>query len=214
MEGDLQQLMDRIKNDAVEAGRQEAEALLAQARNQAALLVRQAEEQARVRLEKAEQEAVRYTERSRQTLTQAARDVLITVGRGVEDVLSDLAADAAAQSLNPETLSAMLVKLAEAYAAQGGRETKLEVLLSEADAAQVVQIFKQKYQATLTQGLTLRAGGGIIKGFQVRVAGEQVYHDFTQEAVAEALTHFLRPHLAEIVTRAAKVASGGTEAKL
>ena len=41
---------------------------------------------------------------------------------------------------------------------------------------------------------------------------EQVSHDFTKPAIADALSNFLRPHLAEIVHRAARGASDGDKA--
>jgi V/A-type H+-transporting ATPase subunit E len=40
----------------------------------------------------------------------------------------------------------------------------------------------------------------------VSFTDDHVYLDFTQEAIAEALTAFLRPKLAEIVGRVAKKA--------
>ena len=204
MDGELQQLIDRIKKDAVDAGRQESAALLAQAREEAALVVREAEARARGLVEKAERDAHLFTERGQQTLQQAARDLLITVGRGVEDILSSLAAEAADQALTPDTVAQMLVKLAGAFAAAGGREARIEVLLSADEQAALVTHFRQLYQQELAAGLTLRVDPGITKGFKVRAEGQQVLHDYTSEAIAEALSHFLRPHLAEIVTRVAR----------
>jgi V/A-type H+-transporting ATPase subunit E len=204
MDGELQQLIDRIKKDAVEAGRQESEALLVQAREEAAHLVRAAEARARALHEQAEREAHLFTERGQQTLQQAARDLLITVGRGVEDILSSLAAEAAEQALTPDTVAQMLVKLAGAFAANGGREARIEVLLSAEDQAALVTHFRQLYQKELAAGLTLRVDPSIVKGFKVRAEGQQVLHDYTSEAIAEALSRFLRPHLAEIVTRVAR----------
>ena len=44
----------------------------------------------------------------------------------------------------------------------------------------------------------------IFKGFKVSFVDDHVYHDFTKEAIAESLTNFLRPQLAEIVHRVAQ----------
>ena len=45
---------------------------------------------------------------------------------------------------------------------------------------------------------------GIFKGFRVGRKGGQVFHDFTQEAIADSLATFLRPELGEIVKQAAR----------
>jgi V/A-type H+-transporting ATPase subunit E len=56
----------------------------------------------------------------------------------------------------------------------------------------------------MSKGLELHVDNEILKGFKVSFADDHVYLDFTQEAIAEALTTFLRPKLAEIVGRVAK----------
>jgi len=43
----------------------------------------------------------------------------------------------------------------------------------------------------------------VFKGFRVGAKGGQVFHDFTKEAIAESLAHFLRPELGQIVKKAA-----------
>ena len=211
MADELQGLIDRIKTEAVGAGEKQATELVAQARTKAAAIVREAEDKARATLEKADQDARQFAERGRQTLTQASRDLLISVGRGVENILSDLADTAVGAALAPDTMAEMLVKLAGAYARQGGRESRIEVLLSEKDRQQLVDLMKQKYHQQLGQGLTLHADNNVFSGFKVRLQGESVLHDFTREAIAEALSNFLRPHLAEIVTRATQ--AGGPAEK-
>lgn len=207
MDGELQQLIERIKKDAVDAGRQEAEALLVEARAQAALLVREAEQKAATLVEQAEQESKRFAERSQHTLQQASRDLLITIGKGVESILADLAIEAATEALGPDTVSEMLVRIAAAYPAAAGREVRIEAFLNPADQAAVVEHFRKRYGQALSKGLTLHPQGDVVKGFRLRVEGQRVLHDFTREAIAEALSNFLRPHLAEIVTRAARGAS-------
>ena len=208
MAEELQHLIDRIQKEAVDTAEKQSEQLIAQAKQKAAAMVKEAEEKARTTLEKADNDAKAYTERSIKTLNQAARDLLITVGQGIENVLADIVDETVEQALTIDAMKEMLVKVVEAYVAKGGTESRLEVLVSQKDQQEIVRFFESRYRQKLGQGLQLRAENEVFKGFKVSFAGGRVYHDFTKEAIAESLTNFLRPHLAEIVHRVAHENSG------
>lgn len=204
MAEELQHLIERIQREAVDTGEKQATQLVTQAREKAAALVREAELKAQAHLQKAEQDAQQYTQRSLQTLQQASRDLLITVGQGVENIVAKLALGAVDKALTPDTVRDMLVKMAEAYMSHGERDRKIEVLLSPADQQKLVAFFKDRYREQLAQGLVIQGDERVFKGFQVSFDGGRVKHQFTPEAIAEALSNFLRPHLAEIVYQVAR----------
>lgn len=207
MPEELQHLIERIQREAVDTGEQQAAQIVAKAREQAAALVRDAETKAASNLARAEQEAQQFTERSLQTLRQASRDLLISVGQGVENILGNLAVEAAGEALTIETVQQMLVKLSEAYVGRSDRERRIEVLLSPVEQARLVAFFKDRYHDRLQHGIEIRGDERVLKGFKVSFDSGHLTHNFTQEAIAEALANFLRPHLADIVYQVAR--SGG-----
>ncbi len=144
-----------------------------------------------------------------QPLRPAARDLLITVRQGVENIVSNLAAGAAEGALNFETVQEMLVKLAENYVGRTDRERRIELMVSPQDQARLINFFKDKDHDKLQQGLVIQGDERIFKGFKVQLADGHVTHNFTPEAIAEALSNFLRPHLADIVYQVAR--EGGTQ---
>lgn len=209
MAEELQHLIERIQREAVDTGEQEATRIVARAQEKAAALVRDAEQQAAARLEKAEQDAKQFTERSLQTLRQASRDLLITVGQGVENIVGRLAVEAAQEALTISTVQQMLVKLAEAYVGRSDRDRRIDVLLNPAEQAQLVAFFKDRYHDALQSGIEIRGDERVLKGFRVSFDAGHLTHNFTQEAIAEALANFLRPHLAEIVYQVAREGGKG-----
>lgn len=204
MAEELQHLIERIQRDAVDTGEQQAAQLVAQAKDKAAALVKEAEARAQALVQKAEQDAQQYTERSKQTLQQASRDLLISVGQGVDQIFSKLLVQEAAQALTPETMRDMLAKMADAYHQSG----PVEVLVNPQDQAKLVALLKERLKAQMEKGLTVRGDERVLKGFQVSLSGGRVKHQFTPEAIAEALSSFLRPQLAEIVYQAARQGGG------
>lgn len=213
MAEELQPLLEQIRAEGIEKARKEADELLHQAKEKAARMVREAEEQAKKHLAKAESDAQVYTQRSIQSLEQAARDVLITVGQGIENILSTIVAQATDEALRIEVLEQMLVKMAQSCAEHHG-ETRIEMLISPDDQRELVRFFAEKYREKMVHGIELHVDNEVLKGFKVSFSDDHVYLDFTRDAIAEALTSFLRPKLGELVSRVAKEASAnGGEAE-
>lgn len=203
MAEELQHLIDRIQKEAVDEGQKKADKLVSQARDKAAKIVEDAENEAQAKLEKADKDSEVYEERSKKALEQAARDLLITVGQGVENILKDLVGESLDEALDIEVLQEMLVKIAAANAESPNKD-QIEFLVSKEDQDQLVKFFADRYRKKMVKGIEIHTENEILKGFKVSLEAGRVYQDFTKEAIAEALTNFLRPHLAEIVTRVAK----------
>ena len=144
MAEELQPLLEQIRKEGVEKAQKEASDILAQAKEKAAQMVRDAETKAKELVVKAEADAEIYTQRSTATLKQAARDVLITVGQGIENIIAELVSESTNEALKIEVLEQMMVKMAEACAAHHG-ETRIELLISEADQKEMVKFFADKY---------------------------------------------------------------------
>lgn len=204
MADELQHLIERIRKEGVENAEREAEKIVGGAREKAAELVREAEEKAREIIEKGRKDAQMHAEAGQRTLEQAARDLIITVGAGVEDIINDLAAKSVGESLDIGFLRDVLGRIIDRYYEQGASESRIEVLASASDQQQLIEFFRSRYQSRLGESLTLLPDHEIVSGFRIRADGDRVTHEFTQEAIADALGAFLRPHLSEIVHRAAR----------
>ena len=215
MAEELQHLIDRIQKEAVQAAEDKAGHILSQAKEKAAAMVRDAETKAKTSLAKADKDAEAFTERSMKALEQAARDLLISVGQGVENILRDIVDESVDKALTLDVLKQMLVKMAEAYASRQGDESRIELLISEQDQKELIQFFADQYKAKMLHGVEVHVDSTVFKGFKVSFVDSHVYHDFSKEAIAESLVSFLRPQLAEIVHRVARKESqtdknGGT----
>ncbi len=198
MAEELQSLLERIQTEAVDTATKKADEIVAKAREKAAAVVKEAEDKARQQLAQADQDAKAFAERSRKTLEQAARDLLITIGQGVNQIFARLVAESVDHGLTPDAMKTMLVKVVEAM---GGDKEGAQVVVSVSPKEQqaVAQFFLNKFKHAAQKGLEVQADNEIFKGFRVTVKGENAFVDYTSEAIAESLMNFLRPQLAEIV---------------
>lgn len=204
MAEELQHLIERIQREAVDTGEQQAAKIVAQAREKAAALIKEAEVKAATIVEKSEVDARLFTQRGEQALAQSARDLLITVGRGVERIFEQLVERTTDQHLDAQALQPVLARIMEAYAKDGGHARDLEVLISETDQQTLTDFFKQQFADELAKGLKVTVDPRTGKGFKVRRHDRHIEHDFTREAIAEAVSAFLRPVLAETVYKVSR----------
>lgn len=209
MEEQLQGLLDRIRKDGVEKAEAEAEQIVADARAEAARIVEEARREAADHLNRAERDAEVFMERSTTTLEQSGRDFLLQLRSAIERVLRESAREAVGEALTPDTMAGMLERMAEAYAKKDFNESRVEVLLGEQDREAFVDTVFDKYRDLLGEGLEIRTDDRLHKGFKVRFLDYRLYHDFTLEAIAEALAGLLKPPLDRIVARAAEDEAGG-----
>lgn len=197
MAEDLQYLIDRIQKDAIDKADNEATSILAAAKEKATLIIKEAEAQAKAKLEQADKEAIVYTERSERALEQSARDILITVGKSLEKMILDLLALQVDKSLSEDTIKELLLTLAKNYTSD------VQVALSEADAKKLTSFIMGEFKKQINSGVQVESDSAVRFGFRVKLDGGKVSHEFTNEAMADALSALLRPQLAKVVTKAA-----------
>ena len=106
----FEHLIERIQTEAIDKADAEAEQLVAQARQQAAHILREAQAAAANLTATAEHQAATYTEQSTRTLEQAARNLLMSVGDGVQAILNDLVRGAVAEALEINTLRELITR--------------------------------------------------------------------------------------------------------
>lgn len=199
----LSSLVERLRVDGVEAGRAEAEALLAAARQEAARLLEEAQAQAEAILQEARTQAEARRRRDEAALAQAARDILLLTRERLHALLEGVAGMELRQAMSPELLARLLEHLAEACARQP-RDIRLEALLSPADREALTDYLLDKFRTHCLGGVHLATEEGMFHGFHLRSREGKVSLDFTAPALASAMAELVDPRLAALLDAAAK----------
>ncbi len=198
MAEDLQNLIERIQKEAVNKADEKSSAIIAKANEEASRILENAKAEAAAVLEKADKDSAAYAERSERAIQQAARDVLISVGRRIEKMISEILSREVEKNLSENTIKEMLLVLAKNYS------TDTELVFSEADKAKLSSFAVGEFAKALGKGVKVESDSGIKFGFRVKVDDGKVSHEFTSEEIAAALSSMVRPELARIVSEAAQ----------
>jgi V/A-type H+-transporting ATPase subunit E len=202
MEIQLQELLDRIKRDGVEAARAEAARIIATAEARAKELLAEAERQARTTLDRAAADARRMEEAGRAALSQASRDLLLGFRDQLRSLLDALIRADTAAGYGPEVLSEVIPAVVKALAQSGTED--LAVLVPPAMLAKLDARMISRLAAELTKGVELRPSPALDAGFRVSAKDGSAYVDFSAEALAELLSLHLNARLSQILKDAAR----------
>lgn len=198
MAEDLQYLIDRIQKDAVEKAEAQSASIIAAAKAKAEEIIKNANAEAAAALEKADKDAAVYAERSVRSLEQAARDVLISVGKRFETMVSEILALQVEKTLSEDVLKSMLLSLVKDYSSD------VSVVFSETDKAKLQSFVMGEFQKALNAGVNIESDKSIKYGFRIKLDGGKVSHEFTAQTISAAMAALVRPQIAEIISNVAQ----------
>lgn len=204
MAEELKNLLDKIQKDGIDKAEAESDKIIADAKDKAKKIIADAEAKAASEMKKAEKEAQMLEARGKTALEQAARDVILSLGDSIQQSFKGIVAQEVAGAMDAGALKKIIASLIETYCKNELKESRVEILLSEDDQKALKKHFTSKFAADMKKGLEFKGSGAIASGFKVSVVKDTIEHDFTGEALTDALCTFLRPYLADIVRNAEK----------
>ncbi|MCL2319807.1 MAG: V-type ATP synthase subunit E [Treponema sp.] len=202
MEIQLQELIDKIKKDGIETASGEASRIKREADAEAARMIAAAKKEAADIVSRGKAEAEKSEKAGKAALEQASRNLVLAFKAEIQTLLDKITARAIASSYREDTLKAVLPEILKAWASKGGTDS-LELLLSEGELANLKSWAQGALAAELGKGMVLKSDRNLGAGFKIANKDGSAYFDFSAESVAELLSAYLNPQLAEILKNTA-----------
>ncbi|MCK7479646.1 MAG: V-type ATP synthase subunit E [Candidatus Moduliflexus flocculans] len=196
----LQELLEKIRKDGIEAAETDASKVLAEAETRRKTIVSDAEREARAILAKAKADADRFEEAGKAALEQAARNLVISFRTEIASVLAAIVRTDTEKALSGSVLEAAIPAVLAAWKDKGTDD--LAVLPPPSELAKLEGSLRKKLDAELKKGLELRPFPGIRAGFRITEKDGAAYYDFSSDALAEMLSQYLNQRLGEIAASA------------
>ena len=203
MEIQLQELIDKIKKDGIESASKEAGRLKLEAQGEAQRILETARKEAADIVARGKQDAERSEKAGIAALEQASRNLVLAFRAEIQTLLDKIVLKETASSYGEDTLKAALPELLKTWAARGGN-AGVDLLLPEAELKKLQSWFSGKLSAELKGGVELKSDRNLGAGFRILEKDGSAYYDFSAESVAELLSSYLNPKLAEILKNAVK----------
>lgn len=211
----VQELIGRLRDEGVKAGKQEAESVLQEARQQADQIVAQANAEADEIRDKARTEIEAERTASREAIQMAFRDTTLKLKSQVMAAFSDHVRRLVSMELRDKDFLRQAILAIFGQATQKvAKDQPVEVLVSEElfvtdeKGSRLTEEGKERLRhmvlgisgEMLREGVDLKPSGETNGGMRVRLVGEDLEIDLSDEALSELLLGYLIPRFRAIVT--------------
>lgn len=205
----VEQLIARLREQGVKAGRTEADAIIEQATTQAEALLEDAKQKAKRIVDDARGEAEQLETAGKQALRIATRDTILRFQHELMDYFNERVRHIVSEQLtDPQILGRLIIEVAgnASHTAGASDSNEIEVLLP----AEIVSVDELKRnpaelkgkltkfvkgiaQVTWREGVTFKALDPDSKGIRVHVTDKDLDIDLTSKAVADILLEHMQP---------------------
>lgn len=212
----VDELIARLRQDGIDAGRQQAEAMLAEARQQAAAIVAAARDEARQQQQASAEQLARDQQSAQDALQIAFRDLVLDMkGMLANRFSADVSRLVREQVSRPELLEKLILAAVGRLRQQADipDAAEIDVLLPPrapglADIRQAPEQARQGAIADLAfalqgdllrEGVTFASRDGVGGGIHLILRNERIEVDMSDAAIAALLLDYLQPRFRAIL---------------
>lgn len=201
MEIQLQELIDQIKKDGVEAAEAQAEAILNSAKAEAEKIISDARAQADKLMQDAKYENEKTMKSGEDAIRQAGRNLLISFRESVARELKAVVGENVAKAFSSQDSVQLIANAVNAWTSNPGAED-ISVILNTKDLQQLEDTLHAQLKEKLLGGVTLKANDNFDGGFRIAVNDDGAYYDYSAEAVTDMLSSYLSPRVTALLKEA------------
>jgi len=196
MAEDIKSLIEKINQEGIQAAEEKARQIEKEAKAKAEHLIKEAKVRAEQIIAEAEERVQLAEEKGRVLLKQAGRDLLLLVRSEINAMLDKLVAQEVKHALSADALAHILTSLVHDICKH--QKTEIVIALSKEDSAKVKENFLGKLKEELRKQIVLKPSDEIRAGFVISFDAGRSQFDFSDKALAEYISTFLRPKLKEV----------------
>lgn len=201
MEIQLQELIEQIKKEGVEAAEAQAVSILESAKAQAEKIISDANAKANKILADAKNENERTVRSGEDAIRQAGRNLLISFRESVTKELNAIIGENVSSVYSSDALSKLIVKAVESWLSKPD-VTDISVILGNDDLASLEASLLSGLKAKMLNGVTLKANDNFDGGFRIAINDDGAYYDYSKDAVTDMLSNYLSPKLTALLKEA------------
>ena len=201
MQNKLQELTDRLYEEGLSKGRQEADQLLAKAKAEAQEIVAKAREEAEAVRADAEKRAVNIRNMVQGDIKMASTQAIAAIRQQVESmVLTKAVAQPVGAALSDEKFVKELIStVVKAFNAANPDGQDLEVILPAKAQDELKQAFGNEVAKNLSGGLEVKQVKGLANGFKIGPKDGGYQLSFTGDDFTGLIAEYLRPATKKIL---------------
>ncbi len=196
----LQELTDKIYQEGIAKGNEEAEKIVADAKKEADDIVQKAKKEAEQIHTDAQKKAKEIEESTKSELKLSAKQTLNSLKQDITNLLtSKIVEESVKNSVNDNDFFKKIIEITVQNWTQKEGSSELTVLLNENQEKDLMDYFRNNAKSLLDSGLEIKGGKEIKSGFQVGPKDGSYKVSFTEDDFNNYFKEYLRPRLIELL---------------
>lgn len=204
----VEALIEHLKADGIEHGRNESARILTEAETKAEWIVSQAKEEAELIRKKAKEEAVRMEHSGREALNTAARDAVLSLRTQLtQRFTGEVRRLVGEGTKEKELLEKMILEVVGDGKKESGKSKKVAVILprdvmgieelskhpEELEGGQLTDFLRLVSRKLVREGVTFGVAEDDRGGLRIHLTDKGMVLDFSDKAIADVLLEHLQP---------------------
>ena len=194
----LDGLLNKIREEGLNKADKEKERIISGAKAEAEKIITAATAEAQKIHRDAETNAAAAEKRAEAAIKQASRDILLALRQELETRMTNVVLASTEESMTPEFMGKIIMeaigKFDSSIVDQG-----ISVMVSENNLEKMDKLFKGSLLADLKKEPELFAGHDFGGGLKLGFKGNDIFYDFSDEALTELICAYVGPRLTEII---------------
>jgi len=200
MQNKLQELTEKIYQEGISKGNEEAERIISGARTESEKIIKGAEKERLAIIAGAEKEAADLMEKTLSGLKMSFQHAMITLKQEIERVIiCKLIEDPASEIFSDSSFVASLIKTVVDKWSPENKEAAFEIYVPEGMMDEIEQYLGIKTTSTLSEGIILHPVKSMVNGFEVRPDGKEYKISVTEDDFSSYIKEILRPKLVDLL---------------
>ncbi len=198
----LENLLQKIQDEAVTKADETAKQKISDAEKKAAEIIADAEKKAAEIIADAEKKAEQFAENGKKSLEQAARDVLIYLRKSIDKQFETLIRKSVPEIIPIEVVQEILIKLATEARTKGTSAEGIRIFLSPNEYKSLTDFFMNRFHEEVKKGAEFHPMPSIKAGFRICLRDKDVEYDYSDDVIVQMLSNLISPVLDEILKKA------------
>lgn len=200
MAEELQSLLEKINEEGVKKADAQKEKIIADAKKKAEKIVSDAKKKAEDLKKKSEVDAARNEERAANTIRQASRDILLALKDELQKRLQAVAKECVGEAMTADLMGKLILEMEKSFIQGKSVEgTGVEVLLNKKDLETMTKLLQGSLGKNLKGAPDISLGHDFSAGLKIGVKGNDLFFDFSDDALADIICAYVGPRLSAIL---------------
>ena len=200
MPEELQSLLEKINEEGVKKGEETKNKIISNAGIEAEKIISDAKAKADDIVKKAQLDSETVKSRGEAAVRQAVRDIVITLQGEILNRFKSVVKESTADAMTPDLMGKIIIEMVKNYNIKNpSGEADIELILAQKDIDAMERLLKTSLVNSLKKNPSISLGQNFAAGIKISFKGDDVFFDFSDEAISDMICAYVGPRLAAVI---------------